>query len=49
VDAPAGTLPGFPDGTAIGQHGSSNRLTLSGYKVAFVPWADIRPASHAIS
>jgi hypothetical protein len=27
---PAGTLPGFPDGMAIGQHGSWNRSTLSG-------------------
>src|SRR6266700_2689579 len=28
---PSGTLPGFPDGMAIGQHGSWNRGTLSGY------------------
>ncbi len=28
---PAGTLPGFPDGMVIGQHGSWNRSTLSGY------------------
>ena len=35
---PAGTLPGFPDGMAIGQHGSWNRSTLSGYKVVFVPF-----------
>ena len=41
---PAGTLPGFPDGMAIGQHGSWNRSTLSGYKVIFVPFADGRPA-----
>jgi glucose/arabinose dehydrogenase len=41
---PAGTLPGFPDGMAIGQHGSWNRSTLSGYKVAFVPFANGRPA-----
>jgi hypothetical protein len=27
---PAGTLPGFPDGMVIGQHGSWNRSTLSG-------------------
>ena len=26
---PAGTLPGFPDGMVIGQHGSWNRSTLS--------------------
>jgi glucose/arabinose dehydrogenase len=41
---PAGTLPGFPEGMAIGQHGSWNRSTLSGYKVAFVPFENGRPA-----
>lgn len=41
---PAGTLPGFPEGMAIGQHGSWNRSKLSGYRVAFVPFADGRPA-----
>ena len=41
---PAGTLPGFPDGMAVGQHGSWNRSKLSGYKVVFVPFADGRPA-----
>jgi glucose/arabinose dehydrogenase len=42
---PAGTLPGFEqDGMVIGQHGSWNRSTLSGYKVVFVPFADGRPA-----
>jgi glucose/arabinose dehydrogenase len=41
---PAGTLPGFPDGMAIGQHGSWNRSQLSGYKVAFVPFTNGRPA-----
>jgi glucose/arabinose dehydrogenase len=41
---PAGTLPGFPDGMVIGQHGSWNRSKLSGYKVVFVPFADGRPA-----
>ncbi len=40
---PAGTLPGFPDGMAIGQHGSWNRSTLSGYRVIFVPFVDGRP------
>jgi glucose/arabinose dehydrogenase len=40
---PAGTLPGFPDGMAVGQHGSWNRSTLSGYKVVFVPFANGRP------
>jgi glucose/arabinose dehydrogenase len=42
---PGGTLPGFDDdGMAIGQHGSWNRSTLSGYKVVFVPFAGGRPA-----
>jgi glucose/arabinose dehydrogenase len=41
---PAGTLPGFPDGMAIGQHGSWNRSTLSGYKVVFIPFENGRPA-----
>jgi glucose/arabinose dehydrogenase len=34
----------FPEGMAIGQHGSWNRSTLSGYKVVFVPFANGRPA-----
>ncbi len=41
---PAGTLSGFPEGMAIGQHGSWNRSRLSGYKVIFVPFANGRPA-----
>jgi glucose/arabinose dehydrogenase len=41
---PAGTLPGFPDGMVIGQHGSWNRSVLSGYKVIFVPFVDGRPS-----
>ena len=42
---PAGTLPGFEvDGMVIGQHGSWNRSTLSGYKVVFVPFAQGQPA-----
>jgi glucose/arabinose dehydrogenase len=41
---PAGTLPGFPDGMVIGQHGSWNRSTLSGYKVVFVPFQNGRPS-----
>jgi glucose/arabinose dehydrogenase len=41
---PAGTLPGFPDGMVIGQHGSWNRSRLSGYKVVFVPFENGRPA-----
>ncbi len=41
---PAGTLPGFPEGMAVGQHGSWNRSTLSGYKVILVPFENGRPA-----
>jgi glucose/arabinose dehydrogenase len=44
---PSGTLPGFPDGMAIGQHGSWNRSTLSGYKVVFVPFESGRPSGPA--
>jgi len=44
---PAGMLPGFPDGMAIGQHGSWNRSTLSGYKVVFVPFENGRPSGPA--
>lgn len=40
---PAGTLPGFPEGMAVGQHGSWNRSKLSGYKVVFVPFENGRP------
>ena len=41
---PAGTLPGFPNGMVIGQHGSWNRSTLSGYKVIFVPFENGKPS-----
>ncbi|MBC9245174.1 sorbosone dehydrogenase family protein [Paracoccus sp. 11-3] len=41
---PAGTLPGFPDGMVIGQHGSWNRSILSGYKLIFVPFQNGRPS-----
>lgn len=41
---PAGTLPGFGDGMIIGQHGSWNRSTLSGYRVIFVPFQNGRPS-----
>jgi glucose/arabinose dehydrogenase len=41
---PGGTLPGFPDGMVIGQHGSWNRSKLSGYKVVFVPFENGRPS-----
>ncbi|WP_017998164.1 sorbosone dehydrogenase family protein [Paracoccus sp. N5] len=44
---PAGTLPGFPDGMVIGQHGSWNRSTLSGYKLIFVPFEGGRPSGPA--
>ena len=40
----AGTLPGFPAGMAIGQHGSWNRSTLSGYKLVFVPFENGLPS-----
>ena len=41
---PEGTLPGFPDGMVVGQHGSWNRSTLSGYAVIFVPFEDGKPS-----
>jgi glucose/arabinose dehydrogenase len=44
---PAGTLPGFPDGMVIGQHGSWNRSTLSGYKVIFIPFENSKPSGPA--
>lgn len=44
---PSGTLPGFPDGMVIGQHGSWNRSTLSGYKLIFVPFENGRPTGPA--
>jgi hypothetical protein len=44
---PANTLPGFPDGMAIGQHGSWNRSTLSGYKLVFIPFQNGRPSGPA--
>jgi glucose/arabinose dehydrogenase len=44
---PAGTLPGFPDGMVIGQHGSWNRSKLSGYAVVFVPFENGRPSGPA--
>ena len=34
----------FREGAFIGQHGSWNRSTFSGYRVAFVPFAHGRPA-----
>jgi len=44
---PSGTLPGFPEGMAIGQHGSWNRSTLSGYKLVFVPFENGKPSGPA--
>ncbi len=41
---PEGTLPGFGAGMAIGQHGSWNRSTLSGYRLIFVPFENGRPS-----
>jgi len=41
---PKGTLPGFPDGMAIGQHGSWNRSKLSGYKLVFIPFENGKPS-----
>ncbi len=40
---PEGTLPGFPDGMVIGQHGSWNRSKLSGYRVVFIPFEKGKP------
>ena len=42
-----GQLPGFPEGMAIGQHGSWNRSTLSGYAMVFVPFANGKPSGPA--
>lgn len=44
---PAGTLPGFGDGMVIGQHGSWNRSTLSGYRVIHVPFENGKPSGPA--
>ncbi len=41
---PKGALPGFEEGMAIGQHGSWNRSTLSGYRVVFVPFENGKPS-----
>ena len=41
---PDQTLPGFGEGMVIGQHGSWNRSTLSGYRMIFVPFAEGRPS-----
>lgn len=44
---PEGTLPGFPAGMVIGQHGSWNRAVLSGYRLIFVPFENGKPAGPA--
>ncbi|MBL8331932.1 MAG: sorbosone dehydrogenase family protein [Rubrivivax sp.] len=41
---PEGVLPGFGPGMVIGQHGSWNRSTLSGYQVIVVPFSQGRPS-----
>jgi glucose/arabinose dehydrogenase len=41
---PAGTLPGYGDGMAIGQHGSWNRSVLAGYRMVFIPFANGKPS-----
>ncbi|WP_061933212.1 sorbosone dehydrogenase family protein [Aureimonas sp. AU22] len=38
----------FGQGAFIGEHGSWNRQDLSGYKVAFVPFQDGRPAGEPV-
>jgi glucose/arabinose dehydrogenase len=40
---PAGTLPGYGEGMAIGQHGSWNRSVLAGYRMVFVPFENGKP------
>ncbi len=45
---PEGTLPGFPAGMAIGQHGSWNRSKLSGYRVILVPFENGKPSGPAM-
>jgi len=37
----------YKNGIFIGQHGSWNRSTLSGYKVVFVPFKDGKPSGKA--
>ena len=39
-----GPQTGFGAGMVIGQHGSWNRSTLSGYKLIFVPFAGGKPS-----
>ena len=44
---PRNFFPGWPEGMAIGQHGSWNRSKLSGYRVIFVPFEKGRPSGPA--
>ena len=39
---------GFQSGAFVGEHGSWNRIPLSGYKVVFVPFADGRPSGQPV-
>ena len=43
----SGALPGYRGGAFIGEHGSWDRHQFSGYRVAFVPFADGRPIGQA--
>jgi glucose/arabinose dehydrogenase len=36
--------PRFTDGVFVGEHGSWNRETPAGYRVAFIPFANGRPS-----
>jgi len=38
----------FQSGAFVGEHGSWNRIPLSGYKVVFVPFADGKPAGQPV-
>ena len=40
--------PPFASGAFVGEHGSCNRNPLTGYKVAFVPFADGRPSGKPV-
>lgn len=45
---PENTLPGYPAGMVIGQHGSWNRSKLSGYRVVLVPFENGQPTGQPI-
>ena len=42
------TLPGLQHGMFVGQHGSWNRKTYSGYKVIYIPFAQGKPAGEPV-